>query len=103
MPEHAIRTLSPGMHREPVSEIIADEGALKMSNPYPQEGISGAQGTATAVQKQLQQPVSPAEGEEISEEREQRVAELRKQYLDGTYQVDAGSVSASLVEKHLNK
>jgi anti-sigma28 factor (negative regulator of flagellin synthesis) len=35
--------------------------------------------------------------------RESRLAELKRQYLSGTYYVPAGEISAALVEKHLKR
>ena len=35
-----------------------------------------------------------------SEQREARVAQLRQQYLDGTYHVDASSLSSKIVNDH---
>jgi anti-sigma28 factor (negative regulator of flagellin synthesis) len=34
---------------------------------------------------------------------EERIAELRRQYLDGTYHVDIDKVSAKIVDEHLIK
>jgi len=34
---------------------------------------------------------------------EARIAELRQQYLEGTYQVDAGKLGAKIVDEHLQK
>ncbi len=36
-----------------------------------------------------------------SDELPQRVAELRRQYLEGNYVVDAAALSASIIDKHL--
>jgi anti-sigma28 factor (negative regulator of flagellin synthesis) len=33
--------------------------------------------------------------------REKRIAELRRQYVEGTYRVDAAQVSASIIDDHL--
>jgi len=34
---------------------------------------------------------------------EARIAELRQQYLEGTYRVDGGKLGAKIVEEHLQK
>lgn len=39
----------------------------------------------------------------ILETSESRVAELRQQYLDGTYQVDAETLSAKIIQQHLQE
>jgi anti-sigma28 factor (negative regulator of flagellin synthesis) len=36
-----------------------------------------------------------------SEKRDNRVAELRQQYVSGSYQPDAGKVAAKIVDEHL--
>jgi anti-sigma28 factor (negative regulator of flagellin synthesis) len=51
---------------------------------------------ATAVAKARK----PAPG---PNDREKLVSELRRQYIEGTYQVDADSVSSKIVEKHIAK
>jgi len=40
------------------------------------------------------------ESEETEQERERRVAELRRQVQDGTYQTDATRLAAAMIEKH---
>ncbi len=54
----------------------------------------GSNGTAAAVARQ-REPV-PADSSS-----DQRVAELRRRYLEGTYKIDAAELSASIVDKHL--
>jgi anti-sigma28 factor (negative regulator of flagellin synthesis) len=34
---------------------------------------------------------------------EPRIAELRQQYVDGVYQVDAGKLGAKIIDEHLQK
>ena len=55
----------------------------------------GSDGTAAAVAK------SSAYAGENS--REIRIAELRRQYLDGTYRASAEQLSSKLIEKHLER
>jgi anti-sigma28 factor (negative regulator of flagellin synthesis) len=38
---------------------------------------------------------------EVDAGREARVAELRRQYLEGSYRVDAGEIAARVVDDHL--
>ncbi len=52
---------------------------------------------ATAPARQAEQTTA------VSEAREQRITDLRRRYQDGSYQVDAAGVSASIVEKHLRR
>ena len=37
----------------------------------------------------------------VAAEREARVEDLRRQYADGSYQVDAAAVAARIVDEHL--
>lgn len=64
-----------------------------MTNGTPAPA-SGSNGTAAAVARQPE----PAHGETFSED---RVAELRRRYLEGTYNVDATQLSAKIIDKHL--
>jgi anti-sigma28 factor (negative regulator of flagellin synthesis) len=65
-----------------------------MSDAYLPSGTNGSYGTA-AIRARKQAGGS----DEIA--REQRIAELRRQYLQGTYQVDAQELSAALIKRHL--
>lgn len=38
---------------------------------------------------------------EVDADREARIAELRRQYLEGSYRMDAGEVAARIVDEHL--
>ncbi|HMJ62718.1 MAG TPA: flagellar biosynthesis anti-sigma factor FlgM [Bryobacteraceae bacterium] len=39
--------------------------------------------------------------DEVDADREARIAELRRQYLEGSYRADAGEVAARIVDDHL--
>lgn len=67
------------------------EVAMTDGPPAP---ASGSNGTAAAVARQPE----AAQGETSSED---RVAELRRQYLEGAYSVDATQLSAKIIHKHL--
>jgi anti-sigma28 factor (negative regulator of flagellin synthesis) len=67
-----------------------------MSDAYSQAGPQGACGTATA--RAREQNGNPDEAA-----RESRIVELRRQYLNDTYQVDAQELSAALIRQHLVK
>ena len=67
-----------------------------MPDTYLLTGTNGSYGTA-AVRAREQGGSS----DEVA--REQRIAELRRQYLQGTYQVDAQELSAALIRRHLAK
>lgn len=65
-----------------------------MSDAYLGTGQQGACGTATARAREQN-------GHPDQEVRERRIAELRQQYLEGTYQVDAQELSAAIIREHL--
>jgi len=67
-----------------------------MPDTYPSTGIKGSLGAAAV---RARKPNSNAD----EETRQNRIAELRRQYLEGTYQVDARELSAALIKKHLAK
>lgn len=72
-----------------------------MSEIYSPAGSQGAYGTATVRVRKHQ---DSNEADAFSPQaRDARIAELRRQYLEGTYQVDADQLSAALVAKHLAK
>lgn len=57
---------------------------------------SGSNGTAAAVARQSE----PVQDETSSED---RVTELRRRYLEGSYKVDAAQLSGKIIDKHLGK
>ena len=63
--------------------------------------------TSTAAQpaREAEGAASEETGLEVvrQDNREARIAELRKKYVDGKYSVDAREVSAKIVQKHLRK
>jgi anti-sigma28 factor (negative regulator of flagellin synthesis) len=61
----------------------------------PTSATSGSNGAAAAMARQ-REPV------QADSEPEDRVAELRRRYLEGTYKVDAAQLSARIVDKHLD-
>jgi anti-sigma28 factor (negative regulator of flagellin synthesis) len=65
-----------------------------MSDAYLPTGINGSHGTAAVRARQ-----QDSNSDEVA--REQRIAELRRQYLQGMYQVDAQELSAALIKQHL--
>jgi anti-sigma28 factor (negative regulator of flagellin synthesis) len=67
-----------------------------MSDAHSLTGTNGSYGTA-AVRAREQN------GNSDEQARESRIAELRRQYLEGTYQVDARELSAALIRRHLAK
>ena len=67
-----------------------------MSDAYSGTGQQGACGTATARAREQK---DHSDGET----RERRIAELRRQYLEGTYQVNAQELSAAMIRRHLAK
>ena len=67
-----------------------------MSDVYSLAGSHGAYGTATARARE-------EDGNLDEQARESRIAELRRQYLEGTYQADAQKISAAIVKQHLLK
>ena len=62
-----------------------------MQNSHSPQNAASPNGTATA------RAVEPKE----RDPREARVAELRKQHVEGTYQVEAPELSAAIIDKHL--
>ena len=58
----------------------------------------GSSTTGAAAAPALEQT-----GEKILNQREQKLASLREQYRNGTYQVNAPAVSAEIIEFHLRK
>ena len=67
-----------------------------MSDAPSLAGTNGSYGTA-AVRARKQ------DGNSAEQAREERIAELRRQYLEGTYEVDARELSAALIRQHLAK
>lgn len=63
-----------------------------MPDAHSASGNTDATGAATARAK-----------ENLPEAREARVAELRRCYQEGAYSVDSAKVSASLIDRHLQK
>jgi anti-sigma28 factor (negative regulator of flagellin synthesis) len=57
-------------------------------------GGSGSSGAAAAVTRSA---ACTPEGDTPNE----RIAELRRRYLEGSYKIDAAEVSAKIVDKHL--
>lgn len=68
-----------------------------MSDTHSPNANTGSQATAAACARE------PDETENVSDPRGQRIAELRRQYQDGSYHVDATEVSKCIVDKHLTK
>lgn len=68
----------------------------KSNSPSP-ETTTGAGGTAAAPARES------VPEQQDSDVREARVAELRQQVLNGTYEVEAAKLSAKIVERHLKK
>ncbi len=72
-----------------------------MSDVYPPAESNGPYGTAAVRARKRQ---GSDEAAAVSPQaREARVAELRRQYLAGTYEVDAGKLSTALIRRHLAK
>lgn len=67
-----------------------------MSDVYSSAGPQGACGAATARAREHE----TAQDEQT---RGDRISELRRQYLEGTYQVDAQQLSAAILRRHLAK
>ena len=67
-----------------------------MPDDYPVGGPGNAQGAAAA-------PAKAEDQARPQEDREQLIAELRRRYLEGSYQVEAEAVSSKIVERHLAK
>jgi anti-sigma28 factor (negative regulator of flagellin synthesis) len=63
---------------------------------------TSAAAPARARERQALSPATLAACEQVLTDREARIAELRKQYLSGTYKVDAGKVAAKIVDDHLS-
>jgi anti-sigma28 factor (negative regulator of flagellin synthesis) len=57
---------------------------------------SGPGGAAAAVTRKAQP--TPEGGTP-----EERIAELRRRYLEGSYKIDAAELSAKIVDKHLER
>ncbi len=57
---------------------------------------AGSNGAAAAVARQPE----PLQADDLPED---RVAELRRRYLEGSYKVDATQLSAKIIDKHLEK
>lgn len=58
--------------------------------------------SGTAAVRQTEQPSSAPE-QIAAEEREARVAELRRQHQSGTYKVDAAELSSKIIDEHLKR
>ena len=67
-----------------------------MSDAHSSTGTNGSYGAA-AVRAREQK------GNADEKARQNRIAELRRQYLEGTYRVDAPELSAAIVKNHLIK
>jgi anti-sigma28 factor (negative regulator of flagellin synthesis) len=60
---------------------------------------SSLQAAATATARSLDAGVPSIDA--ASDERIKRIAQLKQQLLDGTYDIDATKLSKSLIDKHL--
>ena len=58
---------------------------------------------AAAAQGAAQADCGPELTQSSVDPRAARIAELRKEYLQGTYQVDAAQLASDIVAKHLKK
>lgn len=67
-----------------------------MSDAYTSTGINGSYGAAAVRARERK-------GNADEEARKDRIAELRRQYLEGTYRVNGAELSAAIVKKHLAK
>jgi anti-sigma28 factor (negative regulator of flagellin synthesis) len=89
---------------------------LKISDASSPEAAGHVQPAANPDAKRTEQAVAPSSVEDhVSlgsvavaasnslDEPEARIAELRQQYLEGAYQVDAGELSARIIDEHLQK
>jgi anti-sigma28 factor (negative regulator of flagellin synthesis) len=56
---------------------------------------------STATQSAGAAATAPAKEKAERQDREARIADLREQYLAGTYKVDAAELSRKLVDSHL--
>jgi anti-sigma28 factor (negative regulator of flagellin synthesis) len=68
-------------------------------------GFADNSQAAAPARAREREPLSPsiaAAREQILTSTEARVAELRHQYLSGTYNVDAAEVAAKIVDDHLS-
>jgi anti-sigma28 factor (negative regulator of flagellin synthesis) len=64
-----------------------------------QTSPSGVTGTAAAAVRK--QEVLPTDKTQEVNSSEERIAELRRRYLEGSYTVDADELSAKIVDAHL--
>ncbi|MBV9158074.1 MAG: flagellar biosynthesis anti-sigma factor FlgM [Acidobacteriaceae bacterium] len=64
-----------------------------MQDSHSPQNAASPNGAATARAVEPEEP----------DPREARVAELRKQYLEGTYQVEASELIAAIIDKHLEE
>lgn len=68
-----------------------------MSDAHSPNGNTGSHATAAACARERD------ETENVSDPRAQRIEDLRRQYQDGTYHVDATDLSKRIVDKHLTE
>ncbi len=58
--------------------------------------------SGAAAARQAEQPSSPPETQSTpTDERDVRLARLREQYQNGSYQVEAADLSSAIVDAHL--
>ena len=89
---------------------------MKIPDASSPEAAGHVQPTANPAAKQTEQAVAPGSvQDEVTlgavavaasnslDAPEAKIAELRQQYLDGTYQVPADKISAKIVKEHLQE
>jgi len=69
-----------------------------MSEARWSDGTHGGAAAAAAASKQIEK-----ENPGTTPEREARIAELRQQYQQGLYRVDAATLSARIIDEHLKR
>lgn len=65
--------------------------------------VEGLRSAAAAVGQQAGTLVADRVGQsiEMNEDREARIAELRRQHVEGSYHVDPADVAARIIDDHL--
>lgn len=63
------------------------------------DAMPGSSGPGAAAAAVTRRTASTPEGSTS----EERIAELRRRYLDGSYKIDAAELSAKIVDKHLER
>lgn len=86
-----------------VSDSPAADPAGQVQTASPAASNENASGAATAPQDEVNVSSVAQAASKALEVPESKIQELREQYLDGTYKVDAKELSSKILDEHLSE